>query len=583
MNPNRSIRTSIFLFSISLLIALGSIFGPLCAVDTVRFAVIGDRTSGHIEGIFGAVLEEIERMRPEIILSVGDYIEGHTDDSIVLDGRWQEFTEIIADVSVPFYFVPGNNDIEYDIQERLFEKYAAKTYYSFDYRYIHFVMVDNSRWESWEEMPEDQMKWLENDLKTHADAAMTMVFMHKPFWYRTLSAGERDSGHELFVKYGADAVFCGHFHTYFTGEYDGIRYTTIGSSGGGMEPGISGIGYQFGWVTVDDGGIHIAPIDHGAVRAWDDVRAGELRLKYTMELLGCTNTKLRLSDTLTVPEQSFDLTIHNYSTQFPIADTLTWQIPENWTVAPKSAPLNIAPGESQTVTFTGTASQNPFQCPTAHYTVPARKDRPLDMTHSLLLAREASASEAKTITIDGKLDESCWQSPVTALLQYDGTVARTDSTEFYFAWDTDNLYLAARCYDADMSQLAAAVTEHDGPVYGEDCVGYFIKIDPDDSPIYQMYFNPNGAVFDQVHRPGTDGYYAADRSWDGMYKTKTAKTDAGWTVEAAIPLSQFGVKYSNDNKIEINFRRKQARHHQNANWQIPIDSNPKTFGILRLR
>ncbi|MEZ5357956.1 MAG: metallophosphoesterase [Candidatus Zixiibacteriota bacterium] len=583
MKPYQGTRIVTLFFFLFLVFSIVTLSQSIHALDTVRFAIMGDRTSGHVEGVYGKVLEEVERMRPEIILSVGDYIEGHTEDSTVLDERWQEFKKIISIATSPFYFVPGNNDIEFDIQERLFEKYASKTYYSFDYKYIHFIMVDNSRWENWGQMPAEQMKWLEDDLKAHADAAYTMVFMHKPFWYRTLSAGEGDLGHDLFVRYGVDAVFCGHFHTYFAGEYDGIKYTTIGSSGGGMMPGISGIGYQFGWVTVDDDGIHIVTIDHSAARAWDDVRADELRLKNTMELLGCVNTKLMVSDDNEIPEQTFDVTIRNYSGQYPLADTLTWNAPDGWTITPMSSELNIAPGESQTLTFTASAAENVFAIPTAQYKFPTRENRTITGNHSLMYAKQAYASKAKSIKIDGKIDESCWQSPSNDFLKYDGTESKTDSTAFYFAWDKNNLYLAARCFDSDMSQLAANTTEQDGPVYSEDCVGYFIQIDPTKPEVYQMYFSPNGVVFDQIHRKGSDGYYASDRSWNGTYEIKTSKLDNAWIIEIAIPLSQFGVKLSNDNEIELNFRRKQFRTHENGDWQIPIDSNPKTFGILHLR
>ena len=60
--------------------------------------------------------------------------------------------------------------------------------------------------------------------------------------------------HDVFLAHGVDAVFNGHYHTYFAGDYDGIEYTTLGSSGGYIDrdtpqPDIRGYFFQFGWAT----------------------------------------------------------------------------------------------------------------------------------------------------------------------------------------------------------------------------------------------------------------------------------------------------------------------------------------------
>ncbi len=574
--------TRLYSFSFTILIFL-ILCQTVSAGDTIRFAVIGDRTSGHVEGVFGKVLSQIELLRPEIIMSVGDYIEGHTEDSLVLDERWHEFMGIVGEVKAPMYFVPGNNDIEYDIQERLFKKYAGDTYYSFDYKNIHFVMLDNSRWESSEALPEEQIAWLKKDLSAGKNAENIMVFMHKPFWYRTLSAGESDLLHDIFVENGVDAVFCGHFHRYFTGEYDGIKYTTVGSSGGGMNPGLSGIGYHFCWVTVDEEGIHIAAIDEGAVREWDDVRAVELREQYTMNIKGVANSSLVISPDLTVSEQPFELSITNYSKNNAIEDTLSWSQTEGWNVSPANVDVSISPGQTQTLTFTASATANAFNSPQVSFAYPYRSGRSYEISHSLSVAREAVCQKARKVHIDGDLKEDCWSNPVSVLLDGNGASTKTELTEFYFAYDEDNFYLAARCHESEMENIVANVTDQDGPIYGEDCVGYFIQMNPDEPSVFQIYINPNGAVFDIKYNPGSDGYMISDYDWNGEYEVKCVKKGTFWTMETRIPLTQFDVKYNTDKDIRLNFRRKQKRLNESGNWQIPIDAQVKSFGILQLR
>ena len=73
----------------------------------------------------------------------------------------------------------------------------------------------------------------------------------------------------------------------------------------------------------------------------------------------------------------------------------------------------------------------------------------------------------------------------------------TDPVYFYFAWDKDNLYIAAKCMETKMDSIRANAKEHDGAVYGEDCVGYFFQPETDDGPAFQIYFNPLGTAFDQ--------------------------------------------------------------------------------------
>ena len=52
---------------------------------TFRFAVISDRTGGHRPGIFGRSVRMINMLQPEFVMSVGDLIEGYSEDP----GQWR--------------------------------------------------------------------------------------------------------------------------------------------------------------------------------------------------------------------------------------------------------------------------------------------------------------------------------------------------------------------------------------------------------------------------------------------------------------------------------------------------------------
>ena len=161
---------------------------------------------------------------------------------------------------------------------------------------------------------------------------------------------------------------------------------------------------------------------------------------------------------------------------------------------------------------------------------------------------------------------------------YDTTV--DGATEFSFACDAENLYLSAVCYDPQMVNMTAEVDERDGPVYGEDCVGYFFQPDPEEMTVYQIYVNPLGTVFDQKITFDETMWYTADRDWDGEYEVATQRMDDRWSVEVRIPLETIGGDVAVNPVWRTNFRRKQARTSAAADWQVPIDYDPGTFGEL---
>ncbi len=554
------------------------------AQNPVRFAILGDRTGGAQEGVFEQIVIEAERLKPEFAVTVGDMIQGYSTDTLELASRWDEFLGIVEPLSVPIYYTAGNNDITYDIAEGTYRRYAGEPNHSFDHRGLHFTIFDNSRWESSEGLPADYLAWLEDDLGQNQEAAYTFVFMHKPFWYRTTIQGLPDTLHTLFKAYGVDAVVTGHFHRYFAGDYDGIQYTCLGSSGGHTATELVGPEFHFAWVTVDDKGIHLAPIRYEGVMPRDVVTAEEeLAVNKSIYLgLKFTNPAL-VGENMTVDRQTIGLTVQNQNANLAVDDTLRWEVPEGWTVDPPTLPANVPAGGSATYQFAVTSGGDLESKPKLSLNLPFREGKTLKVSKNMHIARQASAVEAdKPPTLDGVLDEACWSKAETVLFGPEGESA-VEPARFYFAFDSENLYLAAQCEDAHMDSVKAEIAEHDGPVYTEDCVGFFIQPDLEERIVYQVYINPEGAVFDVQYRAGTDGYLGSDASWDGTYEIVTARTSGAWLVETRISLDQLGVTAGSGDSWGLNFRRKQARIGSAADWQQPIGAAPNTLGLLRLQ
>jgi predicted phosphodiesterase len=551
-----------------------------------RFAILSDRTGGHTPGVYPRVIEEINLLNPDLVITVGDHIEGYGEDYARSDAEWDSVLVLLDAVEAPLYMTPGNHDIWDDESEGM---YRARTgfepYYSFDYQNTHFVVLDNSRFDVEADFPEEQVEWLTEDLSRNSEAENIFVFVHKPLWSQTLAMGEPDALHDVFVRYGVDAVFNGHLHHYFSTEFDGVDYTVIGSSGGVMyrsveQPVTRGEFFQFGWVTVTDSGYELAVVDLGGIYPRDVVTQGDVREidRIESELIRVGSVRVYDDASARAP---VDLTVEN-GTDRVIDDVVEWSVPEGWSVEPEQALLAVNPGETQTLTFMMTNRGDLYPAPRMSCRYPLSNGRLLDVDVAARVMRTAKGVVAEDPpVIDGDVSDACWGrcTPVRKLhAPYDETV--DGATEFSFACDAENLYLSAVCYDPEMVNLAAEVEERDGPVYGEDCVGYFFQPDPDEMTVYQIYVNPLGTVFDQKITFDETMWYTADRDWDGEYEVATRRMDDRWSVEVRIPLAQIGGDLEKTPSWMANFRRKQARTSASADWQVPIDYNPGTFGEL---
>lgn len=552
-------------------------FGAV-AERPVRFAVIGDRTNTASPGVYESILDEIERLKPDFLLTVGDQIEGYTRDTLVLKRQWDEYKAIIANLSMPFYVTPGNHDITVDEAQPLYERYIGKPYYSFDYDKLHFIVLDVSRCEQAESLSAEQLAWLEKDLAKARKAQWTFVFYHKPFWYDQAFAGKPDTLHALFRRYGVDAVFSGHDHEYYSGVLDGIRYTAVGTSGGNMAPGPTGVEYQFIWVTVSSQTISIAPIRRGSVLPWDELTVGERKVIQRIRPTALAFDRPLPVDDRLAAAGTILLTVTN-SGSSDLADTLRWSLPEGWSVRPSRQSLVVPTGGTVTVVCTLKSKLNLYPVPKASLRFPYAEGKTTEVSAALPVARTVSCVRAKSApVIDGDLSDACWRNPVTRFFAPGGAEPKTDPARFYFAWDENNLYLAAYCADSDTSGILTAAKKQDEPVYNDDCAGYFFAPEGGSWPVFQIYFNPLGVVFDQKIA-GEGG----DQAWNGNYEAKTLRGADYWSLEARIPLEQLGATAAAGSRWRVNFRRKQPRLKAACDWQTPISYDPTSFGFLVMK
>lgn len=585
----RSKRFRLILITAIILIAAAACFAnsesdlPLTR-PPIRFAIIGDRTGSAVAGVYEGIVSEVEQLRPDFVMTVGDLIQGYTEDTVTLNAQWDEYFSIIKPLTMPIYITPGNHDITTDKALPTYEKRVGKPYYSFNVRNCHFIVLDVTRCDSSADFPQAEYDWLVKDLAANKGAVQTLVFFHKPFWYDSVIEGKPDKLHALFVANGVDAVFNGHFHSYFTAKLDGIIYTALGSSGGVIDAVPSDLNFHYTWVTVDDNGVVIAPIKKGSVRPWDIVKATELHAVDNVTRQGMKFADAApVTDDLKVPIATVDLELANIN-EYALNDTVRWTIPSGWTVEPPTMAVTLNPKDKKQVSFKVTCTGNLYPVPTATLNFPYAENKTMPVTKSLLLARPAVAMPvSKAPVIDGKLDDKCWNNPASVLFDPDGIPSKIEATDFYFAYDSKNLYVAARCRESKIDSIQAKITKNDGAVYGEDCVGFYFQPNTQIDTAYQLYFNPIGTIFDQKIYRGHFGYFFGNKTWDGKYTVKTSRDKDCWYVEAKIPLAQYRANGTSGQTWGVNFLRKQKRLKASADWQIPIDYDPQTFGVLKLK
>ena len=116
---------------------------PAADPDAFRFAVVTDRTGEHRDGVFEGAMGKLNLVRPEFVVSVGDLIEGYTDDGAVLDREWDEIEGFVGRLQMPFFYVPGNHDMSNAVMAEKWRSRFGPSYYHFSYKGVLFLALNS--------------------------------------------------------------------------------------------------------------------------------------------------------------------------------------------------------------------------------------------------------------------------------------------------------------------------------------------------------------------------------------------------------------------------------------------------------
>lgn len=226
---------------------------------TVTIGVIGDQTfSVDLQASYAVLEQGVQALAAEdldLVLHTGDLIESSGSPAEVT-ALFDQATAILDQLPVPWFLTAGDHDVNPPLfqqdsadrsREDLFQQlygqrvpaFAQQPFYSFDFGGFHFVALYSHQALHADprfgniflaQVYEDQLAWLAADLDANQDAHGIVVFLHQPLWYHW--SGWQPV-HELLAKHRVALVLSGHHHyDQDNGTIDGVRYLTVGATGG---------------------------------------------------------------------------------------------------------------------------------------------------------------------------------------------------------------------------------------------------------------------------------------------------------------------------------------------------------------
>ena len=207
--------------------SMGLIDGAIAAeTKGLTFLQISDSHVGFDKPANPNVLSTLEEAIGRVkTLPVQPSFMIHTGDITHLSKpkEFDDADKMISQAKLDVHYVPGEHDI-LDEEAKLYrERYGRGAkgagWYSFDANGVHFiglVNVVNLKAGGLGNLGDEQLEWLEADLKGRSASTPIVVFAHIPLWvvYKEWGWGTEDGGRalEYLKRFGSVTVLNGHIH-----------------------------------------------------------------------------------------------------------------------------------------------------------------------------------------------------------------------------------------------------------------------------------------------------------------------------------------------------------------------------------
>jgi Icc protein len=190
-----------------------------------------------VVGTFKAAIDKINSLpkAPAFLLHTGDV--SHLSKPEEFDTVQQMLKSASAK---EVFYVPGEHDVINDDGREFRERFGRGQgggWYSFDHKGVHFIAlvnVMNLKAGGLGVLGNDQLEWLEKDVKHLAKSTPVIVFAHIPLWtiYPEWGWGTEDSAQALsyLKRFGSVTVLNGHIHQTMQKVEGNVTFHTAAST-----------------------------------------------------------------------------------------------------------------------------------------------------------------------------------------------------------------------------------------------------------------------------------------------------------------------------------------------------------------
>lgn len=508
--------------------------------DQFQFAIVTDRTGGRRPGVFFTGVKKLNLLQPEFVMSVGDLIDGYTQDVPELDRQWKEFDSFIDSLQVPFFYTPGNHDITNAVMDSVWRARLGPTYYHFVYKDVLFMCLnseDQFRGAGRGTISDPQFDYIKKTLEDHPDVRWTMIFMHQPLWLQ--DDPKRWPDVEALLADRDHTVYVGHVHHYVRYMRNNGRYYTLATTGGGSGLRGPALGEfdHITWVTMTEDGPIMANLALDGIYSDDLVTETDydfisrmsasypLRIKPILVdsddfTSGMINMEIRNTEDQPVfvrlnPRFNFDYSFDLPRDTFTVAPNSVETV--EWELRSRRGLRSVEEIASQTLSVDLSYGQQG-----SHMTLPFQ--------YQIAPEKRRSIPEiTKAPKIDGNLSD--WPE-----LPY--SFGAEDTDDLRVQWgvrrDAEHLYLAAKVTDNSVR------VEEGVAAWQQDYVGIVVNGEPMATAAMRKgegwYRNSFVlAISPEKGKVPASTFY--EERYDFEHPFRTQATEDGYVVELALPLS----------------------------------------------
>ncbi len=532
------------------------------AVEDFHFVVVTDRTGGHRAGVFRDAMGKVNLLEPAFVLSVGDLIEGYTDDPKTLATEWDEIESYIDKLGAPFFYAAGNHDMSNAVMAETWQDRFGPSWYAFDYKDVLFLVLNSETFGMVHDpgtpvpgpfVQAEQMAWIQKTLDAGSTKRWTIVIVHQPLWDSPKIHPDWLEVEKMLAG-RPHTVFAGHEHRYVKHRRNEQSYITLATTGGGSP--MRGASYgefdEVAFVTMTADGPVVANLDIEGIHDEDLVTSEHRAMQEALAKSIHPEAENHEGDSFKSGRASFRV-------QNPTDVDLLLEVDsdggEMMVSTPRTIRTRLAPGEVRTIGIrlssdTEERFEN-LESGRIHWTLEAtapngspirfKAEHPLLPEKRLPIPRRTAAVE-----IDGDLGE--WgELPIGsrgfAEIERHGSSRAGENTALRFAveHDDENLYIAARVTDdiliASPKKMAR---EQDGLTLQIDA-----RSDPQRSATSDLWSAVRAGEFRQIiFTTASLTQPAIDRVMSRFVAPNPAgmrqavrRTADGYAVEFAVPLA----------------------------------------------